>query len=215
MVKLIWVTPNADEMIAQMARVSNPNKEQEHETAPRLINYMIRNKHWSPFDMADICVEIKTTRDIGRQILRHSSFKFQEFSQRYADVGLLNDAPVREARMQHPTNRQSSIPCTDVMIEKWWIEVQKAMTLKTMDCYNSALELGIAKEVARAILPEGLTPTRMYMKGTLRSWIHFCEVRRHPSTQKETRDIADQCWAIMEQECPMIAQAVSISNLPK
>jgi thymidylate synthase (FAD) len=210
-INLVWITPNADNLISKMARVSNPAKEIEYETAPRLINYLIRHKHWSPFEMADMCVDITTTRDIGRQILRHRSFNFQEYSLRYASADILADASLREARMQHPTNRQASVECDNASIIEWWDSAQAEVLEQSRLAYEKALRAGIAKEVARAILPEGLTTTRMYMKGSIRSWIHFCQVRMGPETQKETRDIADECWEILKKECPNIINAVEFS----
>jgi len=211
MTSLVWITPKADEMIAQMARVSNPNNEHNTDTAPKLISYLVRHKHWSPFEMASMCVQIETTRDIGRQLLRHRSFAFQEFSQRYAATDVLPPAPLREARMQDPKNRQASLPCEDDFINKWWRKQQENLLLDAKHAYELALRWGIAKEVARTLLPEGLTTTKMYMVGSIRSWIHFCQVRRGVETQKETRDIADECWEILKEECPNIINAVDLN----
>jgi thymidylate synthase (FAD) len=209
-VKLIWHTPGGDDLIAYMARVSNPANQDNTATAPRLIAYMIRNRHWSPFEMVNMCVEIDTTRDIGRQLLRHSTLRPQEFSQRYQDVGFLDAPPRREARMQHPKNRQMSIQCTDDEIIEWWDEVQTEVINLSNDVYREALDRGIAKEQARAVLPEGLTPTRMYFNGPVRSWLHMCDLRRKPDTQKEARLIAEECWALFKKLYPDTAAAWEI-----
>ena len=201
-VKLVWATPSGDELIAYMARVSNPDNQDNAETAPKLIKYLVKNKHWSPFEMVNMCVEINTTRDIARQILRHRSFSFQEFSQRYAEV----ETPEHysEARMQDIENRQNSIPTTDVELNAWWQAVQQRVATDTDWVYRTALSRGIAKEVARKVLPEGLTPTRMYMNGTLRSWLHYVEIRCDKATQKEHREIADQCKALLVTQFPSL-----------
>lgn len=199
-VSLVWATPSGDELIAYMARVSNPENQDNKDTAPKLIKYLKNNNHWSPFEMVNMCVEINTTRDIARQILRHRSFSFQEFSQRYAEVDTVES--YSEARMQDVTNRQNSIETTDEALQQWW----KAMQVRVADdadyVYRTALNRGIAKEVARKVLPEGLTPTRMYMNGTLRSWLHYVEIRCDMATQKEHRLIADQCKALLVTHFP-------------
>lgn len=182
------------QLVAYCARVSNPKNQTNHATADRLIAYLIRNKHWSPLEMVDATVEIDTPRDIGRQILRHGSFKFQEFSQRYAEVGT-EGAPgfcaPREARMQDDKNRQNSLPCVDEELQREWEERQAAVIAFCRTQYEWALSRHIAKECARVVLPEGLTMSRMYMKGSLRSWIHYLEVRKEDEgTQQEHRDIA-------------------------
>jgi len=205
--KLVWVTPNADQLVAHMARVSAPQNQNNEETAPKLIKYLIKNEHWSPFEMVNLCVEINTTRDIARQLLRHRTFTFQEFSQRYADVSELPQAPLREARLKHPTNRQSSVPTTDEVLASWWKTAQDNIRASAETAYQIALDYGIAKEVARAVLPEGLTMSRLYMNGTLRSWLHFCALRRGNGTQKETREIADEAWDILREACPTICAA--------
>jgi thymidylate synthase (FAD) len=204
-VNLIWSTPAGEDLVAYMARVSNPENQDNKETAGKLVKYLVKNKHWSPLDMVDMCVEIETTRDIARQILRHRSFYFQEFSQRYAAVGELDQAPLREARMQDSKNRQNSLATTDPLIEDWWAHAQGLVEQQANVVYQEALKRGIAKEVARAVLPEGLTMSRMYMKGTLRNWIHYLEVRCDAATQKEHREVAllvkDQllkCYPTME-----------------
>ena len=205
--KLIWVTPEADQLVAYMARVSAPQNQGNEATAPKLINYLIKHQHWSPFEMANMCLEINTTRDIARQLLRHRTFTFQEFSQRYADVNELPEAPLRETRLQDHKNRQSSIPTTDEVLSVWWKTAQDNIRASAETAYQIALEYGIAKEVARAVLPEGLTASRLYMNGTLRSWLHFCALRRGNGTQKETRELADEAWGILREACPSICAA--------
>lgn len=180
-----------EELVAYCARVSNPINQANHETAPRLLNYLTRNHHWSPFEMAHAVIEITTTRDIARQILRHRSFSFQEFSQRYAAVQ--DDAVIREARLQDAKNRQNSVEVDDAELQVWWQEKQQLIASQTQLAYEAALERGIAKEVARAVLPEGLTPSRLYMAGPVRSWIHYIQLRAGNGTQKEHREIAVKC----------------------
>jgi thymidylate synthase (FAD) len=201
-VSLVWATPSGDELIAYMARVSNPDNQDNKETAPKLIKYLVKHKHWSPFEMVNMCVEINTTRDIARQILRHRSFSFQEFSQRYAEV----DTPEQfsETRLQDVTNRQNSIPTTDEALNAWWQSMQRRVAVDTEWVYRTALGRGIAKEVARKVLPEGLTPTRMYMNGNLRSWLHYVEIRCDEATQKEHRLIAEQCKALLVTQFPSL-----------
>lgn len=177
----------AEEFIAYTARVSNPTNQANHETAARLLKYLIKNKHWSPFEMVSVTMEINTTRDIGRQILRHRSFSFQEFSQRYAESQTFT---LREARLQDMKNRQNSISLDDINLKEEWQKRQKAVLDLAKENYLWALGNNIAKEQARAVLPEGLTGTRMYMSGTLRSWIHYCELRCSNGTQAEHREIA-------------------------
>lgn len=197
-VKLIWATPNAEQLVSDMARVSNP----KHQGMPpgKLLAYCVRNSHWSIFEMVDACFEITTTRDIARQILRHRSFVFQEFSQRYADVSALPEAPLREARLQDTENRQNSIETDDVWLKDWWMNAQSRLDVHATNIYREAVEKGIAKEVARAVLPEGLTTSRMYMKGSLRSWMHFTKLRTGNGTQKECQEIAKA----IEQELRVI-----------
>ena len=199
-VSLVWATPSGDELIAYMARVSNPDNQDNKETAPKLIKYLKDNNHWSPFEMVNMCVEINTTRDIARQILRHRSFSFQEFSQRYAEVAVSMETS--EARMQDVTNRQNSIETTDVILKSWWHTMQQRVADDAEYVYHTALSKGIAKEVARKVLPEGLTPTRMYMNGNLRSWLHYVEIRCDKATQKEHREIAEQCKALLVTHFP-------------
>lgn len=180
-----------EELVAYCARVSNPGNQANHETAPRLLNYLVRNQHWSPFEMAHAVIEITTTRDIARQILRHRSFSFQEFSQRYAEVDA--EPVLREARMQDAKNRQASIETNDQELTARWTTLQAKVAQLTQQTYDWALENGIAKEVARAVLPEGLTPSRLYMAGSIRSWIHYIQLRAGNGTQKEHREIAVMC----------------------
>lgn len=206
-VRLVWSTPNGEDLIAYMARVSAPDNQDNTETAPRLIGYLIRNRHWSPFEMVNVCFEIETTRDIGRQLLRHRSFSFQEFSQRYADVSALPAAPLREARMQDPVNRQNSLPCLDAGVSGAWADLQTKHLAASMSLYHTALMSGIAKEVARAVLPEGLTPSRLYMNGTLRSWLHFIDVRDGHGAQKEATDIARAVRAELAALYPSVMAA--------
>lgn len=171
-----------EELVAYCARVSNPENQANHSTAPRLLNYLTRNHHWSPFEMAHAVMEIVTTRDVARQILRHRSFSFQEFSQRYAAVQ--DEAVIREARLQDVKNRQNSIESDDAELDDWWEHQQRALADNANYTYQRALEKGIAKEVARSVLPEGLTPSRLYMAGTVRSWIHYIQLRAGNGTQK-------------------------------
>lgn len=206
-VKLIHSTPEGDALVAYMARVSNPENQGNPQSAG-LIKYLINNKHWSPFEMVGACVEINTTRDIARQILRHRSFHFQEFSQRYADASLLGDMVERECRLQDYKNRQNSIVCDDLQIDEDWRFLQKTVSDLSQKAYREALTMGIAKEQARALLPEGLTPSRMYMHGTLRDWIHYIEVRTDPSTQKEHRLIAEEIKRVLSSVYPQVFAAL-------
>jgi len=205
--KLVWHTPNSEQLIADMARVSAP--ENVGKDATKLIGYLLKNKHFSPFEMVNMCVEINTTRDIARQLLRHRSFSFQEFSQRYADVSKLAQAPLRECRMQDTKNRQNSLESVNLDLKNWWSYAQDEVLCVTERIYRQALDRGIAKEVARAVLPEGLTSSRMYMNGTLRSWIHFYELRKGNGTQKETRLVAEAVGALLEQCFPSIKEALN------
>ena len=181
------------EFIAYAARVSNPANQNNTLTANKLLKYLVKHKHWSPFEMVNIVIEIETTRDIARQILRHRSFSFQEFSQRYADPTLLGFTS-REARLQDNKNRQNSLETNDEELKRYWNIKQKQFIHEAGLAYQWAIENGIAKEQARAILPEGLVNSRMYMNGTLRSWIHYCNLRMGVETQKEHREIATSCW---------------------
>lgn len=197
----------AEEMIAYAARVSNPANQMNTETAPKLLRYLMKNHHWSPFEMVSITLEINTTRDIARQILRHRSFSFQEFSQRYADASALG-FETRECRLQDTKNRQNSIkPEFDMDHDKlsWeWESEQLNLLERIKELYKWALDNGIAKEQARAILPEGLTHSRLYMAGTLRSWIHYCQLRCANGTQLEHQEIAKQCLEILKKEFPSL-----------
>lgn len=204
-VKLVWATPNAEEVIAWCARVSNPANQHNNETAHKLLQYLQRHKHWSPFEMASVCLEIETTRDIARQILRHRSFSFQEFSQRYAEV--TGFADLSAPRLQDDKNRQNSIQVTqesDPYLHQWWRGAQLRMTTEADFLYKEALKKGIAKEVARKLLPEGLTMSKMYMAGTVRSWLHYCEIRTGPETQLEHREVAQQCYDVLSELMPNI-----------
>ena len=182
---------NIQDLIAYAARVSNPANQANTKTTPKLLNYLIKHKHWSPFEMASACIEITTTRDIARQLIRHRSFSFQEFSQRYADIRDLNDDfIIREARLQDPKNRQNSITNKDPALEDEWANKQLAIIEMVKMTYDWAIENGIAKEQARAILPEGNTVSRLYVNGTIRSWIHYIELRSANGTQQEHMDLA-------------------------
>jgi thymidylate synthase (FAD) len=200
-VKLIWSTPDAETLVAYMARVSNPENQDNKETAPKLLKYLIDNKHWSPFEMVNICMEIETTRDIARQILRHRSFSFQELSQRYTAV---HDYDFSEVRLQDSKNRQNSIPVQDRELSKMWHESQVEVIKTAIANYEAALQNGIAKEVARKILPEGMMVSRMYMNGTLRSWLHYIDIRCDAATQKEHREIAAQCQTVVQSLFPSL-----------
>ena len=197
MVNLIWITPNAMDVIAYCARVSNPANQNNSKTAPKLLKYLKKEAHFSPFEMASACLEITTTRDIARQMLRHRSFSFQEFSQRYADPTVDLEFVTREARLQDPKNRQNSIPADNDGLEIAWHQKQREMIHKASEVYKWAIDNGIAKEQARAVLPEGLIESRIYMTGTLRSWMHFVELRGGNGTQKEHMEIALQCKKIL------------------
>lgn len=200
-VRLVWATPNGEALIAEMARVSNPDNKNNTATAPKLIKYLIDNKHWSPFEMVNVCMEIVTTRDIARQMLRHRSFSFQEFSQRYA---VANTFISSEARLQDEKNRQNSLETNDVLTQDWWKDIQERMIREATLLYRLALDRGIAKETARKVLPEGLTESTMYMNGTLRSWLHYIDIRCDKATQKEHRLIAEQCRDVIKQLFPSI-----------
>ncbi len=206
-VKLVWVTPEAEKLIGYMARVSNPANQDSHETAPKLIKYLIKNKHWSPLEMVNVCMEIETTRDIARQILRHRSFSFQEFSQRYAvSEGFIQDS---QARLQDTKNRQNSLYSDDISLQNWFEGAQRRLVDEAKFLYTAALDKGIAKECARVFLPEGLTMSKMYMNGTLRSWLHYIDIRCDNATQKEHRDVAEQCRDIIFAEFPSIKEVLN------
>lgn len=196
------------ELIAFCARVSNPNNQNNPATAEKLVKYLIKHKHWSPLEMVSACIEITTTRDIARQILRHRSFSFQEFSQRYADPTEDLDFTLREARLQDEKNRQNSIDVNDEQLQKDWAAIQYQVIHEAKMAYRWATENGIAKEQARAVLPEGNTVSRMYMNGTLRSWVHYIELRSANGTQKEHIDIAKECAVEIAKIFPMINELV-------
>jgi thymidylate synthase (FAD) len=197
-----------EEMVAYTARVSNPSNQMNKETSEKLLKYCARNHHWSIFEMVNVVMEINTTRDIARQILRHRSFSFQEFSQRYADptgdLGFIE----REARLQDTKNRQNSIETDDAELQKCWYAKQKQQIHEAQLTYKWAVDNGIAKEQARAVLPEGLTVSRMYMNGTLRSWIHYCQIRTSESTQKEHREVAANAWHEITREFPSLKDLI-------
>lgn len=203
--KLVWATPNGEELIGHMARVSNPDA-QLGDPTDSLIRYLIRHKHWSPFEMVSVCLELETTRDVSRQILRHRSFHFQEFSGRYAAYDELKT--VRECRLQDTQNRQNSLSNSDPELDSWWSSAVKDISAYAGEIYGDALERGVAKEVARAVLPEGLVPTRMYMVGTLRDWTHYFDVRCGPETQKEHRKLAMGMRSIIMSQFPNVEKAL-------
>ena len=205
-VQLIWATPEADKQIAFMARVSNPDN-QDNTEFKRLLNYLMKHNHVSPFEMASMCVQIDTTRDISRQILRHRSFSFQEFSGRYEDMTKLGDMVERECRLQDTDNRQSSLECSNPSTNFHFNFAQSEVWGTSKKFYDWALGQGIAKEQARALLPEGLTPTRLYMTGTIRSWLHYIQVRAGVETQKEHRVIAQGALEVLRQIAPITAEA--------
>ena len=196
---------SANELIAYAARVSNPENQANSKTAPKLLAYLIKHEHWSPFEIVSVTMEIKTTRDIGRQILRHRSFSFQEFSQRYAVSEFFE---TRDTRLQDPKNRQNSVETDDKNLAEDWNMQQMKVINQAKDAYEWALNKGIAKEQARAVLPEGNTMTTIYMAGTLRSWIHYCKLRGGHGTQLEHTGIADKCWAIIGGHFPDVVKAV-------
>jgi len=200
---------DAQELVAYCARVSNPANQFNTETSEKLIRYLVKHQHWSPLEMVSACCEITTTRDIARQILRHRSFSFQEFSQRYADPTQELDFVLREARLQDPTNRQNSIDTQDNLLQIEWERAQKRVLFAVRDAYAWAIKNGIAKEQARAVLPEGLTESRLYMNGTLRSWIHFIELRSANGTQREHQEVARACAQVIADIFPIGAEFVA------
>lgn len=200
---------DVQELIAYCARVSNPSNQLNTETSEKLINYLVKHAHWSPLEMVSACIEIETTRDIARQILRHRSFSFQEFSQRYADPVKDLDFEIREARLQDDKNRQNSVETDDVELKTEWALAQERVIIEARKAYRWAIENGIAKEQARAVLPEGLTMSRMYMNGTLRSWIHYIELRSANGTQKEHMEIAKACAHVIAEVFPMATKLVT------
>ena len=199
----------ADQFIAYCARVSNPENQNNTKTASQLLKYLIKNQHWSPFEMVSLTLEIQTTRDISHQIVRHRSFSFQEFSQRYAKT---ESFEFRETRLQDPKNRQNSLDLDygddeHHRINEEFSMNQHTLLMKATQTYEAALEAGVAKEQARAVLPEGMSTTTLYMAGTLRSWIHYCQLRMANGTQKEHADIAKECWKIIGTHFPSVIRA--------
>ena len=203
----LYVGENIQDLVAYCARVSNPSNQANHETSERLLEYLTKHKHWSPFEMASACLEITTTRDIARQILRHRSFSFQEFSQRYAEQTEFSN--FRNARLQDQKNRQNSFETEDADLKLDWLKQQSEVALVVKKAYEWALEKGIAKEQARAVLPEGMTTSTMYMNGTLRSWMHYIELRSGVETQKEHREIAIECGKVLEKIFPLMKKITS------
>lgn len=211
-VKLINYSQSPDgmnllEQVAYAARVSNPANQSNHETSEKLVRYLIKHQHWSPLEMVSLCLEIDTTRDIARQILRHRSFSFQEFSQRYAEVN--TEWVEREARLQDTKNRQNSVETDDYALQQGWATQQSYVTYAAEKAYEWALKNGIAKEQARAVLPEGLTTSRLYMNGTLRSWVHYIQLRSANGTQKEHREVALACANAIAPIFPMIEEFIT------
>jgi len=200
----------AEQLVAYAARVSNPGNQANHESAPRLLAYLAKHKHWSPFEMVHITMEIKTTRDIARQILRHRSFAFQEFSQRYAEV--TDKFVLRDARLQDKTNRQNSVDVAGTQLDEEWKMKQAYLHRQIEKDYEWALKNGVAKEQARAILPEGNTVSTLYMAGSLRSWLHYCELRMANGTQAEHMEIASMCWDIIKTHFPALVDAIDLDN---
>lgn len=200
---------DVQELIAFCARVSNPANQYNTETSEKLIKYLVKHQHWSPLEMASVCLEVETTRDIARQMLRHRSFSFQEFSQRYADPTADLGFVIREARLQDNKNRQNSIDVSDAELEAWWNAKQRFIIDYVKEAYAEAVTKGIAKEQARSILPEGNTVSRMYMNGTLRSWIHFIQVRSGNGTQKEHMLIAREVAAVIAEIFPLASEFVT------
>jgi thymidylate synthase (FAD) len=211
-VKLVGITKpvnnpaceTAEDLVAYAARVSNPGNQNNMETAPKLLGYLIKHKHWSPLEMVHVCMEIETPRDIARQILRHRSFAFQEFSQRYA---VAQEFVLREPRLQDTKNRQNSVEVDPKDLDFDWERAQRRVLVQVNKEYEAALAAGIAKEQARAILPEGLTMSRLYMSGSLRSWIHYCDLRRANGTQKEHMEVAELCWNVIKDQFPSCSEA--------
>ena len=200
---------NIQDLVAYCARVSNPSNQANTKTTAKLLEYLIKHKHWSPFEMASACIEIETTRDIARQLLRHRSFSFQEFSQRYADIRDLDDNfVIREARLQDITNRQNSVKTDDVVLMSQWVNKQKELIDHAKEVYNWAIDAGIAKEQARAVLPEGNTVSKLYVNGTIRSWIHYIELRSANGTQQEHMELAREVAAAISQIYPKVADFV-------
>jgi len=205
----LYVGEDLQELIAYCARVSNPSNQLNTETSAKLLHYLAKHKHWSPFEMVSACLEIETTRDIARQILRHRSFSFQEFSQRYADPTEELYFVRRGARLQDPKNRQNSIDAAPLVTQDMWDLKQQEVIAKAKEVYTWAIDQGIAKEQARSVLPEGLTMSRLYVNGTLRSWIHFIELRSGNGTQRECQAIAIECAKAIAKIFPSIEEYVN------
>lgn len=195
--------PDSESIVSYCARVSNPSNQTQFDTAAKLLKYCVRNQHWSVFEMVNVVMEIECPRDIARQVLRHRSFSFQEFSQRYAEA---TNFTTRECRMQDTVNRQNSVVSEDVDLKQWWEDSQYFLLDKVQALYQDALDKGIAKEVARVILPEGLTMSKMYMNGTLRSWLHYVDLRAENGTQKEHQEIAIKCRAELMKLYPFLEE---------
>ena len=205
----VYFVENMTELVAFCARVSNPSNQNNKDTSEKLIRYLVKNQHWSPLEMVSMCLEIETTRDIARQILRHRSFSFQEFSQRYADPTQELDFVTREARLQDTKNRQNSIEVDDPLLQNEWYRAQQRVIYAAKREYEWAIANGIAKEQARAVLPEGLTVSRLYMNGTLRSWIHYIQLRSANGTQKEHQEIALKCAEVIAKVFPMANEFIT------
>ena len=205
----------AEDFISYVARVSNPLNQNNTLTSNKLLQYLVRNKHWSPFEMAHVVMEINTTRDIARQILRHRSFSFQEFSQRYADPTDDLGFSTRDSRLQDPKNRQNSIDNNDYKLLDLWKDKQAKVINEALGAYKWALKKGIAKEQARAVLPEGLTMSRLYMAGSVRSWIHYCQLRMANGTQKEHREVAESCWNNLLEIYPVLSGIIETNEKEK
>ncbi len=205
-VGLKWITPDAEKTIVEIARVSSDPKKRSSPDHV-LIGYLLKNHHWSPFEMANICFEVNTTRDIGRQMLRHWTMRPQEFSQRYQNVGVLDGPVFRECRRQHPTNRQAALPSNDIHDNAWWLAAQEGVWAEANEAYQSALHRGVAKEVARAVLPEGITPTRLYFNAPIRSALHFCGLRLGHGSQKEITEIAQALHDLLKAHMPHVVRA--------
>lgn len=202
----------AEDLVAWAARVSNPSNQNNTKTASKLVRYLIRENHWSPLEMVHVSMEIRTTRDIARQILRHRSFSFQEYSQRYADPTADLGFVRREARLQDHKNRQNSIEVEDLRLQEEWNMKQARLSDEAFSAYTWAISNGIAKEQARAVLPEGCTESVMIMSGSLRSWVHYCQLRMDKATQKEHRIVAEQCWEIINQHFPNVIEATKVTG---
>ena len=221
--KLVWATLHGEELLVRMARVSNPSNEDNTATGPKLIRYLIKHKHWSPFEMINVCVEIVTTRAISRQLLRHKSipqlsdddvmeFTFQEFSTRYATPPMLHFNDLSAPRLQDAKNRQASVEVVDPALYSYWTNAQNTTIVDAMAAYQGAINKGIAKELARDLLPEGLTQTRLYMNGTLRSWVHFYQARNYEGAQFEIRKVANECWDVIKGLYPSVHDALEMDS---